>query len=101
MYNLKHVKSPGPGRPGRGYRMSLRNVLAAAVLASVVAFSAMPAGAQVLYGTLTGNVTDISGATVPNAKVEAVNTGTGQVKETVADDKGEYIINDVQAGRTR
>jgi len=32
---------------------------------------------QVLYGTLTGNVTDPSGAVVPNAKVEAVNTQTG------------------------
>jgi hypothetical protein len=78
--------------------MKIRNVLTAAALASVLTFSAGLAKAQVLYGTLTGNITDLSGATVPNAKVEAVNTGTGQVKQTTADDHGEYAINDVQAG---
>ena len=35
------------------------------------------ASAQVLYGSLTGKVTDQSGAALPNATVEAVNTGTG------------------------
>src|SRR5438552_19197539 len=35
------------------------------------------AKAQVLYGSLTGKVTDQSGAALPNATVEAVNTGTG------------------------
>ena len=64
----------------------------------MLTFSAGLAKAQVLYGTLTGNITDVSGATVPDAKVEAVNTGTGQVKQTTADDHGEYAINDVQAG---
>ncbi len=37
----------------------------------------LTASAQVLYGSLTGNVTDKTGAAVPNAKVEAVNAATG------------------------
>ena len=35
---------------------------------------------QVLYGSLTGNVTDQKGAAVPGVKVEARNVGTGASK---------------------
>jgi len=54
--------------------------------------------AQVLYGTLTGNVTDPSGALVPGAKVDALNTGTGQLRQAVTDDRGAYLFNNVQSG---
>jgi Carboxypeptidase regulatory-like domain len=54
--------------------------------------------AQVLYGSLTGNVTDKTGAAVPNAKVEAVNAGTGVAKQATTDDRGVFLIQDVQAG---
>src|SRR5438874_968474 len=36
--------------------------------------------AQVLYGSLTGNVTDPSDAAVPGAKVDALNVGTGALR---------------------
>jgi hypothetical protein len=32
--------------------------------------------AQTFYGTVMGNVTDISGAVIPGAKVTLINTGT-------------------------
>jgi hypothetical protein len=35
------------------------------------------ASAQTLYGSLTGNVTDSSGGSVPNAKIEILNVATG------------------------
>ena len=54
--------------------------------------------AQVLYGTLTGNVTDSSEAAVPNAKVEALNNNTGVSRETTTDDRGVYVFRDLQAG---
>ena len=54
--------------------------------------------AQVLYGTLTGTVTDASAAPVPSAKVEAVNVGTGVAKQTTTDERGNYIFTDLQPG---
>ena len=63
-------------------RASLRALLTSWSVIAVVALTlvASPAGAQVLYGSLTGNVTDASGAVVPNAKIEVLNVGTGILK---------------------
>src|SRR5437867_1592041 len=65
-----------------------------------VALAAMPGAlyAQVLYGSLTGNVTDASGGAVPGARVEALNAGTGIAKEAVTDDRGAYLFTDLQTG---
>jgi hypothetical protein len=54
--------------------------------------------AQVLYGTLTGNVTDPSGAVVPGAKVSAVNVNTGVTIEAAVNDDGVYRFQALQAG---
>src|SRR5947207_2142357 len=56
------------------------------------------AQAQVLYGSLTGNLTDASGSAVPGAKVEALNVGTGVSKQAVSDDRGTYLFSDLQPG---
>ncbi len=75
--------------------------LRAAALA-VAAFSlAAPAAAQVLYGTLTGNVTDSSGAAVPDVRVEASNVRTGVNRTAATDGTGSYSFNDLQAGSYR
>jgi hypothetical protein len=62
---------------------------------------AVPAAAQTLYGSLTGIVTDASGAAVPNAKVEALNVATGVLKSAQTDDRGSYLFNDLQPGTYR
>src|ERR1700692_1396127 len=54
--------------------------------------------AQVLYGSLTGNVTDPSGAAIPDANVEARNVGTGVTRTTTTDRRGVYLFNDVSQG---
>src|SRR5262245_19919684 len=54
--------------------------------------------AQVLYGSLTGNVTDQSGAVVAGAKVEALNIGTGGSTSVVTDERGAYLFSSLQAG---
>jgi len=56
------------------------------------------ASAQVLYGSLTGKVTDQSGAALPNATVEAVNTGTGVTQTATTDAAGDYRFNALQPG---
>ncbi|HYV11031.1 MAG TPA: TonB-dependent receptor [Pyrinomonadaceae bacterium] len=56
------------------------------------------APAQVLYGSLVGNVTDPNGAAVSGAKVELTNLATGDVSSVMTDDRGAYSLNDLQVG---
>jgi outer membrane receptor protein involved in Fe transport len=54
--------------------------------------------AQVLYGSLIGNVTDPAGAAVAGASVSVVNLGTNVSKETTTNGEGIYQFNDLIAG---
>ena len=72
--------------------------IAGASLAILVCLISGIAVAQVLYGALTGNVTDPSGAVVPNARVEALNTSTGVAHTASTDSNGVYHIPDLQEG---
>src|SRR5262252_515748 len=56
------------------------------------------AGAQVLYGSLVGNVTDQNGAVIPSATVTITNKGTGQTRETATNESGEYSITNILPG---
>jgi hypothetical protein len=66
--------------------------------ALVVLLLPCAAYAQLLYGSLTGNVTDPTGAAIAGAKVEAVNAGTAVHTEIVTDERGSYRFNNIQAG---
>src|SRR5690349_6928834 len=81
--------------------MKLRAKLCSLAVVLLAASLAKPAAAQTLYGSLTGNVTDASGSAVPNAKVEALNVGTGIAKTAQTDDRGGYLFNDLQPGTYR
>ena len=54
--------------------------------------------AQVLYGSITGNVSDPSGGAVPGATVEATDVNTGTTKKTTTNDSGVYSLSDLQQG---
>ena len=54
--------------------------------------------AQVLYGTITGNVTDPTGLAVGGAIVQALNSGTGLVKQQTTNETGTYLFSDLQPG---
>src|SRR5207237_2304979 len=54
--------------------------------------------AQTLYGSLTGNVSDASGAVLPNAHIEALDVGTGNAKQAATDSRGAYLLSDLQPG---
>src|SRR6266702_524753 len=56
------------------------------------------AGAQVLYGSVTGTVTDQSGAGMQKAHVTLINKATSVQKEAETDESGHYTITDVSPG---
>ena len=56
------------------------------------------AKAQVLYGSLTGNVTDSSGGAVPGAQVKALNDSTGVDRQSITNERGVFLFNDLQRG---
>ncbi len=64
-------------------------------------FAPVATAAQVLYGSLIGNVTDGTGASVPGAAITITNTQTQAVRETVADESGVYRFTTIQPGRYR
>jgi hypothetical protein len=56
------------------------------------------ASAQVLYGSLVGNLKDSSDAAVAKAIVTAINKGTNQSREVSTDEHGGYSFTDLQGG---
>src|SRR5262249_4189157 len=59
---------------------------------------AVPVAAQVLYGSLVGNVTDSTGSAVPGAIVTVTNAETGASHEATTDGTGAYRFTNVQPG---
>ena len=74
--------------------LNLRHLAAATLLLSIVA----PAQAQTSRGTLSGIVTDASGATLPNATVKLTNKETNQNRATTTNDSGLYRFDAVDPG---
>ncbi|MBP1609219.1 MAG: hypothetical protein H6Q04_1454, partial [Acidobacteria bacterium] len=54
--------------------------------------------AQSDRGTITGTVTDPAGAMIPNVPIEAKNTETGAVYQTVSSATGNYTIAQLPVG---
>jgi len=57
-----------------------------------------PAQAQSFGASLLGNVTDASGAAIPNVSIAAVNSATNIRTETRSDGTGRYLITALQPG---
>ena len=56
------------------------------------------ANAQSIYSTLTGIVSDPSGAVVPQAKVTLKNEGSGDVRRSTTNDEGYFTFASVPVG---
>src|SRR5690242_2706933 len=70
------------------------------VLCGLFAVLAVPAFAQ-FTASIQGIVQDQSGADVPNAKVELVNTATGATAATTSDASGNYRFVSLAPGNYR
>jgi Carboxypeptidase regulatory-like domain len=78
-----------------------RSILRLTVMSLAVAgmmVSASPVKAQVLYGSIVGNVRDAQGAVVPGATVTITNKQTGLTRDSVTDDQGSYTLTNVLPG---
>ena len=64
----------------------------------VPCWAVRPATAQVLYGSLVGNVTDATGSAVPGATVTVTDRETGASHDAVTDSTGAYRFTTVQPG---
>jgi hypothetical protein len=77
---------------------SIRVIAAAFAILFTAIGLASPAGAQVLYGSIVGNVTDESNLAVPGAAVKITQSETNQSREAVTNDAGAYSFPNVAAG---
>ena len=71
---------------------------ALAVLLFALPLSTGMANAQALYGSITGTITDPTGAVIPNAPVVLTNQGTGAVQNLTADEHGLYTVLNLLPG---
>lgn len=73
-------------------------LLPAVVLFSLLIFGVSRAAAQNVFAAVHGTVTDSTGAVVPHAQVTITNLSTGITVTRTTDDKGYYIVPQIQAG---
>jgi hypothetical protein len=88
------------GRPDINLRVN-KNVIRTLLMAFAVLTLFLDnslANAQVLYGTLVGNVTDTRGSAVVGATVVATETSTDISKSTTTDGSGNYRFSDLAPG---
>ena len=73
----------------------------ASVLLFIGLFTCLPAFAQTITGDISGEVTDSTGALLPNVTVTAVNTGTNFSRTATSSNTGSYRIPDLPIGPYR
>src|SRR5579871_656028 len=84
-------------RKVRETMMRLRPVALLPLLLALIALC-RPANAQVLYGSIVGNVTDSSKAAIPDARVRLTQAETNLSQEFVTNMAGAYTYNNAPAG---
>src|SRR5256885_7603838 len=81
----------------REFHITRRTAIYFVVILVVLATGAQGALAQ-STASLSGTVTDASGATVPNARVVVTNQGTGVTSSTQTDASGAYLFPSLPIG---
>ncbi len=81
------------------YAKALHVVLWGAAIVAMLVLAGHPALAQVDQGTITGTITDPSGAVVPGAQVTLQAIDTGLTLRTVSNHVGIYVFSPLKIGR--
>jgi hypothetical protein len=74
-------------------RITMKKLLGATVFIALLGLVSVPARAQEFRGAITGTVTDLTGAIVPNAKVALTDTATGVRTSTSTNAVGIYTVD--------
>lgn len=88
-------------KDSRAWTWALRATIRAAVwiaAAAYLAFATLPASAQVNTGSLSGQVTDPSGAAVQNATLTLNDAATGYKRTVNSGADGNYVFSDLPIG---
>src|SRR5881409_3975476 len=75
-----------------------RVLLGLCFVLALILFPAVPTNAQVTGATLSGTVTDTSGAVIPGVTISIKNRATGVGRTVMADEAGLYSAPNLQAG---
>src|SRR4051794_11663495 len=82
-------------------RRELRFRLSCVLVAMLLAFAGLYAPtaiAQVATATISGTVSDASGAAIADAAVQVRNAGTGVTQSTTSDAQGRYSVPNLGVG---
>lgn len=78
--------------------VKVRSVLQFVVLLGVLGAISIPVGAQGIFATLTGVVSDPSGSVIPDAKILLTDAVSGSTRETQTNGQGYYTFASVPVG---
>lgn len=78
--------------------MKVNFPIKSAVLLLAVLLASADSRAQVLYGSLVGNVTDATGGAIPGAEVTVTHQGTNQSRHSVTNEVGTYEFPTIPTG---
>ena len=81
-----------------GTPKKIRGVFRVFVTFGIILLSSVPIYPQVVGATLSGTVTDQSGAVIPNAQISIRNTATGTTRSVTADAAGFYAAPNLLPG---
>lgn len=97
-WNAKRQCVSSPTRSRFLQKLPSWSTLLVGCFVCVTGFLPCRAKAQILYGSITGNVTDATGAVVQGAVVTATNVGTNTSKEVTTNKSGGYLVENLQPG---
>src|SRR4249919_3413796 len=79
--------------------MKLSVAIRVSVATLVMMLPVAPAFAQSERGTITGSVTDASGAVIPGAKVSVTATATNSTQDYTSNESGDYTASSLAVGQ--